>query len=539
MIKLRLFLLIMVSFALLISCGKKEPSIGSTEIIINMGGEVSTIDPHLNTASAGSTYIHHAFEGLTRKDEDNNIVGGMAESWDISDDGLTYTFKIREDAKWSDGTPLTADDFVYSFRRVADPTTGARYSTFMEPIKNAKRITAGEMPLESLGVKALDDNTLEIVLENPTTYFLEFIATTGVYMPVREDIIMSSGDKWVLTPETYISNGPYTMTERVLDQKIVFEINTNYWAKDELVARKITVLMIDDANTALAGVKEGTIHFSSILPTADIEKLKEEGLIAANKAYGVTFWEINLTNKAFTDSRVRRALALAVDKNYIVENVLKGGQTPAGAFVPDMIKGYEDDFRKEGTDYVSVAKGDYQKNIEMAQALMIEAGYPNGEGYPVIEVMVTSGTRQLEAEAIQQMWKESLNIDLQIIVQDWSVMLQAFRNLSYELISSGWTGDYNDPTTMLYLYLSYAPNNPGYVSEEYDALMETAIKSADQKVRMDAMHKAEEILMNDMPILPLYYRTSSLLVSTNLKGYILDPLAKYRFHYSYLEGLAE
>jgi len=539
MIKLRLFLLIMVSFALLISCGEKEPVIGSADIVINMGGEVSTIDPHLNTASTGSTYIHHAFEGLTRKDKDNNIVGGMAESWDVSDDGMTYTFKIRSNAMWSDSTPLTAHDFVYSFRRVADPTTGARYSTFMEPVKNAKRITAGEMPLESLGVKALDDYILEIVLENPTTYFLEFIATTGVYMPVREDIIMSNGDKWTLTPETYIGNGPYAMTERVLDQKIVFEINPNYWGKDELVAKKITVLMIDDVNTALAGVKEGTIHFSSIFPTSDIEKLKGEGLIAANKAYGVTFWEINLTNKAFTDSRVRRALALAIDRNYIVENVLKGGQTPAGAFVPDMIKGYKKTFREEGGDYISVEKSDYEKNIEMAQVLMAEAGYPNGEGYPVIDVMVTSGVRQLEAEAIQQMWKENLNVDLRISVQDWSVMLQAFRDLSYELISSGWTGDYNDPMTMLHLYLSYAPNNPGYVSEPYDGFMDIATKISDEEIRMMMMHMAEETLMTDMPILPIYYRTSSLLVSTNLKGYILDPLAKYRFHYSYLEGLTE
>ena len=530
-------LVIVAFFALLVSCGEKKSAVGSADIVINMGGEVSTIDPHLNTASAGSTYIHHAFEGLTRKDKDNNIVAGMAESWDISDDGMTYTFKIRNDAKWSDGTPLTASDFVYSFKRVVDPITGTRYSTFMEPIKNAKSITAGEMELDSLGVKAIDDYTLEIVLENPTAYFLEFIATTGVYMPVREDIITSNGDKWVLTPETYIGNGPYKMTERVLDQKIVFEKNTNYWAKDEIIAEKITVLMIDDPNTALAGVKEGTIHFSSVFPTSDIEKLKEEGLIAANKAYGVTFLEINLTNKAFTDSRVRRALSLAIDKNYLVENVLKGGQAPAGAFVPDMIKGYKDDFRVEGQDYVSVKKEDYENNILMAQVLMAEAGYPNGEGYPVIEVIVTTGTRQLEAEAIQQMWKENLNVDLRISAQDWSVMLQAFKDLSYELISSGWTGDYNDPTTMLYLYLSYAPNNnAGYISKEYDALMETAIKSSDQKVRMDAMHKAEAILMNDMPIIPLYYRTSSLLVSTNLKGYVLDPLAKYRFHYSYLEN---
>ena len=518
-----------------VACSNDSKKIGSNEITINMGGEVQTIDPHINTSNAGSTYIMHAFEGLTRKDKNNKIAPGMASDWKISDDGLVYTFNIREDAKWSDGKPLTANDFVYSFRRVVNPKTGTRYSTLMEPLKNASAITAGKMPIEELGIKAIDDKTLEITLENPTSYFLEFIASTGIYMPVREDIISANGDAWVLNADTYIGNGPYTMTSRNPDVNMVFEINTNYWAKDELVAKKITVVMIADGTASLGGIKEGDIDFSSVFPLGDTDKLMEEGYIEINKALGTSFWEINLTNKAFSDSRVRRALALSIDRNYIVEIVTKTGQVPAGALVPPSINGYKGDFREEAGNYMSTSSKDYEKNVEEAKRLMAEAGYSNGSGYPVIEVLVIPGVRQLEAEAIQQMWKEHLNVDLRVITREWASILQNFRDLSYQLISSGWTGDYNDPTTMLNLYLSHAPANPGYVNAEYDMLLAEASITVDVEARMEILHKAEKILMNDMPIIPTYFRTSTLLVSPKLKNYILDPLAKYRFHYSYLE----
>ena len=501
---------------LMISCSTKSSE--NEGIVVSLGGEVATIDPHLNNANIGTVYIRH-------------FLGGMAENYSMSEDGITYTFYLRTNAKWSDGMPVTADDFVYSYRRFVDPKTAAPYATLMAPIKNALKVNKGELPIEELGIKKLDDYTVEITLENPTAYFLEL---ADMFLPVRKDIIEKYGDTWVLNPESYIGNGPYKMTERIRDDKIVMEINTNYYAKDELVASNITISMISDKNTALAAVRNGQVHFSNLVPSQEIENLKQEGLIVMNQAYGTVFFEINLTNEAFTDSRVRRALALAIDRNYIVESVNKADQIPAGAFVPPLISDYEGEFRENGGDYISVKNEDYQKNVEEAKRLMAEAGYPNGEGYPVIEVLVANDGNVVMVEAIQQMWK-NIGVDAVIIPREWSVISQNFRDLSYQMVLSGWTGDYNDPMTMLDLYLSYTPSNPGYNNPEYDRLVESSKHIVNNKDRMKVLHDAEAILMNDMPIIPIHYRSNVLMISKKLKDYKLDPLGKYRFHYSYLE----
>ena len=516
--------------ALILSCSSKK-EVSKDEIVVSLGGEVATIDPHLNTASAGTVYIRHFFEGLMKKDKDGKLTGGIAENYSMSEDGLSYLFYLRTNAKWSDGQPVTADDFIYSYRRFVDPNTAAPYAALMAPIKNALKIFHGEMPVEELGIKKIDDYTLEITLENPTAYFLEL---ADMFVPVRKDIIEKYGDTWVEKPETYIGNGPYKMVERIRDDKIVMEINTNYYDKDQLVAKQITVSMISDKNTALAALRNGQVHFSNLVPAQEIDNLKKEDLIVMNPAYGTVYFEMNLTNEAFKDSRVRRALALAIDRNYIVESVNRSGQIPAGAFVPPLISDYEGEFRANGGDYISVQSNDYQKNIEEAKRLMAEAGYPNGENYPVIEVLVANDGNVVMVEAIQQMWK-NIGVDAVIVPREWSVILQSFRDLSYQMVLSGWTGDYNDPMTMLELYLSYAPSNPGYNNPEYDKLIESSKHIVNPKDRMSVLHNAESILMYDMPIIPIHYRSNVLMVSKKLKDYKLDPLGKYRFHYSYLE----
>ena len=313
------FLILLVILSLFIfSCSSSKTKDDS--IVVSLGGEVATIDPHLNTASAGTVYIRHFFEGLMKKDKDGKIVGGMAENYKMSEDGMTYTFYLRTNAKWSDGVPVTADDFVYSYKRFVDPKTAAPYASLMAPVKNALKISSGDVNVEELGIKKIDDYTIEITLENPTAYFLEL---ADMFVPVRKDIIEKYGDDWVSTPKSYIGNGPYKMTERVRDDKIVMEINTNYYDKDSIVAKKITISMISDKNTALAALRNGQIHFSNLVPTQEVDNLQKEGLIVMNQAYGTVFFEMNLTNEALKDSRVRRALALAIDRNYIVDSINK------------------------------------------------------------------------------------------------------------------------------------------------------------------------------------------------------------------------
>ena len=515
-----------------ISCGNKTDS---NSIVINMSAEPKTMDPTLNSLGAVSVYIIHAFEGLTKLDSNNNVVGAVAEGWFISEDGLKYTFYLRTNAKWSDGKPVTAGDFEYSWKRAVDPNVAAEYSYMMEVVKNAKEINAGVMDYNDLGVRAINDYTLEVTLENPTAYFLEFIASTGIFMPVRKDIIETYGDEWTLNPETYIGNGPYKMTERLIDNKIVFSVNTNYYSEEEQIAKEITFVLMSDPNTAVAGLKNGTVHFSALEPpAAEIENLKSEGYIAANNALGTYYLELNITNEALKDKRVRQALSLAIDRNYIVSNVTKGGQIPAGALVPPQVRGLNGTFRSESGDYIHI--NNYEENIEIAKSLLAEAGYPNGENYPILELKVSPGIYVLVGEAIQQMWKDNLNVTVQLIQEEFPITLQSLVEKDYQLTRMGWTGDYNDPMTMLDVMLSYGGvNHSGFSNADYDRLILIAKESPDNKVRMDAMRQAESILMDEMPIIPLYYRADALMISPKLKGVVLNPLGRHKFNYCYVE----
>ena len=515
-----------------ISCGNKTDS---NSIVINMSAEPKTMDPTLNSLSAVSVYIIHAFEGLTKLDSNNNVVGGAAEGWFISEDGLKYTFYLRTNAKWSDGKPVTAGDFEYSWKRAVAPNVAAEYSYMMEVVKNAKEINAGIMDYNDLGVMAIDDYTFEVTLENPTAYFLEFIASTGIFMPVRKDIIETYGDEWTLNPETYIGNGPYKMTERLIDNKIVFSVNTNYYSEEEQIAKEITFVLMSDPNTAVAGLKNGTVHFSALEPpAAEIENLKSEGYIAANNSLGTYYLELNITNEALKDKRVRQALSLAIDRNYIVSNVTKGGQIPAYALVPPQVRGLNGTFRSESGDYIDI--NNYEENIEIAKSLLAEAGYPNGENYPILELKVSPGIYVLVGEAIQQMWKDNLNITVQLIQEEFPITLQSLVEKDYQLTRMGWTGDYNDPMTMLDVMLSYGGvNHSGFSNANYDRLILIAKESPDNKVRMDAMRQAESILMDEMPIIPLYYRADALMISPKSKGVVLNPLGRHKFNYCYVE----
>ncbi|WP_295162899.1 peptide ABC transporter substrate-binding protein [uncultured Brachyspira sp.] len=528
-------ILIILSVIVLITASCSETSSKNNSLItVNLGPEPKTMDPTLNSINVVSSYILHAFEGLTKIDSNNNVQSGMAESWDISEDGKVYTFHLRTNALWSDGKPVTADDFEYSWKRAVDPNTAAEYSYMMEIVKNAEEINAGIISYTNLSAKSIDDYTFQVELVNPTAYFLEFIASTGVFVPVRKDIIEQYGDSWTLSPETYICNGPYKMKERIIDEKIVFDINTNYYAKDEQIADEINFVLMSDPNTAIAGIRGGNIHFSALEPpSAEIETLKNDGYIAANNAIGTYYIELNITNKAFEDKRVRQALSLAIDRNYIVKNVTKGGQVPAGAFVPTEVRGLRTTFRNENKEYIDV--DNYEANVQKAKKLMADAGYPNGNNYPVIELKVSPGIYVLVGEAIQQMWKENLNVSVYLVQEEFPITLQFLIEKDYQMARMGWTGDYNDPMTMLDVMISYGGiNHTGFASKEYDNNLLIAKRSADNAVRMSAMAEAENILMDNMPIIPLYYRADSFIKNPKLNGVVLNPLGRHKFNYAYI-----
>lgn len=530
-ISIGLVILLMLSS---ISCSKGKNE--NDGIIVNLSVEPKTIDPSLNAQIYGVIYISHVFEGLTVRDRNNKIAPGVAEDWEISPDGKTYTFYLRTNSTWSDGKPVVAEDFVYSWQRQVDPKVASEYSYQHEPVKNAMAITRGEMPVDSLGVKALDDHTLVVELEAPTAYFLE-VAAFPTFAPLRKDIIEQYGDSWTLKPETYIGNGPYVMSERNIDENIIMVKNPNYWNADSIVSEKITFVFMQNGAAAVAGIKDGSLHMAYEPPQQDIPTLLEEGLIQIKPLIATYYYPINVTNEYLKDPRVRKALSLAIDRNYIVENVTKGGQKPASGWVPYAVNDIDGDFRINGGDLYDVSKEGYSNNVEMAKQLLAEAGYPNGEGFPVIEFKTDPGNHVGIFEAVQQMWKEHLNIDSTITQIDNALLGQTLLEKNFMIGRLYWSADYSDPMSMMSLFTSYnTQNNGGYSNQRYDDLIGEAMSTDDNNIRMKAMHEAEKILIQeDMGAIPLYFFTEPLLVNPKLKDVVYNPLGFHKFFYAYLE----
>lgn len=520
---------------LLISCGENVRD-DKTQLVVNVSSEPKTIDPSIT----GNDFIYarHVFEGLITKNDIGELVGGVAESWNTSPDGLTYTFNLRDNSKWSDGKPVTAYDFEYGIKRAANPESAAEYTAFIEYIKNANEILEGSMSVESLGVKAIDDLTLEIELVNPTTYFLDLI-TYPVFFPVRSDIVEADPTGWSLNADTYIGNGAFILTERVVDDKMVMVKSDTYWDKEKIKLNQITFILSRDQNLAIAGVKEGSIDFSNNPSEQDTLKLIEEGLVYTVPYFGTFAFNINGTNEFLKNPKVRKALSLTIDRNYIVEKVAMSGQNAAAAWVPMGAADIEGDFRENGGNYLDIDPLNYEKNIEEAKKLLAEAGYPNGENTPVIEFTTSTYLPYIQvAEAVQQMWKEHLNIDLRVIAVEWAVYQEARKNGEFQMARNSWIGDYNDPMTFLENYVSGSPQNYWrYSNMAYDEFIVFAKETTDVSKRMEAMHKAEEILItgDDAVIIPIHYSAIAILADPKLKNVLVSSLGDTRFHYAYME----
>lgn len=520
---------------IMLSCSNKDKiKTATNEIIINLAPEPLTMDPTLNTDNLTMIYILHAFEGLTKKDANNKVIGGAAESWDINEKGNIYTFHIRSNAKWSDGKNVTSHDFVYTWRRAVDPKTANKYSYYFEVIKNAKDVISGEKTIEELGVRAIDDYTFEVELNSPTAYFLELAAYPPFY-PVREDIVNKYGDEWTLKPETYIGNGAFKMTERNFDKSIILERNTNYWNNENIKPYKLTFILMEEPNTSLAGVLNGNIHFAKPFPRNNIETLKEKGIVHIVPVAASYYYRYNLNKKVLQDVNIRRALSLAIDREYIVKSITKCGESPAGNLVPYGINDIDGDFRKKGGDYI--VSSNYQANLEEAKKLLAEAGYENGKNFPVIDLLIA--TREFDiniADAVQSMLKENLNIDVRIVKHEWASYLQNMYDRNFDLAVYLWYADYNDPINFLNIFKSDAPNNYGsYSNKTFDEYIDIASTNKDNDIRMPALHLAEDIFMNDNAVIPIYFYSEALLVSPKLKGVEYDSQGLYRFFNAYLE----
>lgn len=484
--------------------------------------EPDGIDPNVTSNSFASPFLSNAFEGLVRTNRENSLEPGLAESWEISEDGLTYTFTLREGLKWSDGTPLTAEDFVYSIQRVLTPETAAQYVTMLTGyIDGAQAFYDGEGDAESLGVKAEDETTLVIQLMEPAPYFLD-ILSMHVFAPVQKATIEANGDAWTLSPETYIVNGPFKVTEMNLGESVVMEKNEHYYGAENVNLQRVVFRYIKEQATALTAFEAGEIDGFREVPLADVPRLKAESDdFYSLPSYGTTYYLLNNGKAPYDDVNVRKALNLAIDRQALIDNVLMSSDTPATGLVAP---GYSVD----GVDYTE-GRSDYgilpTPQIEEAQAALAEAGYPNGEGFPAMQLSYyTNPQVKLVVEALAQMWTDNLGIDVEISTEEWAVYYTNVQAGNYEVAAMGWGADYLHPMTFFPLFgTGESYNDTFYSNPAYDEKVAAAKKELDPQTAVTLMREAEDILMEAYPAVFLYYRNTNLMMKDYVKGWYLTP----------------
>ncbi len=521
-----------------------ETTDGEYNLAVCLASEPQTIDPALNSAVDGAIMVNHMFEGLIKwaDDGEGNAISapGQAESWEktVNDDGtVTYVFTLRDGIKWSDGQPVTAGDFEYSWKRLANPETAADYCYMIDMVKGYAEVSTGAADPDTLAVTALDDKTLEIVLTYDCPYFLEIAAFPATF-PVRQDMV-EGNDEWTYDVNTYIGNGPYKMSEWSHNAYIDVVKNENYYDYENLGPDRIRFTLLDDANAMLAAFNSGELDFIENFPTDEMANYLASGEITIADYLGTYYVCFNTEDEVFSDPRIRKAFSLVIDRNYIVENVSQAGEVPATAYVPSGVNDAEgasgDDFRTVGGEYYSVAKEDYEANCEEARALLAEAGYPNGEGFPTVEYTYnTDDKHKAIAEALQSMWQEELGVTVTLSNQDWNVFLESRKQGDYQIARNGWIADYNDPCSFLDMWYTDGGNNDAqYSNPEYDAQIDAAKATSDPAERMAAFHKAEDILIGqDSVLAPIYFYTQPYMLADDIDGMYYTPLGYFFFGYT-------
>ena len=524
---------IIIDCIFIISCNNSNNK--NKSLIVSVGGAPSTLDPAFAKGIPTAVYLTHTFETLTQRDEKGNIIPALAYEWISSNNNTLYTFKLRDNAKWSDGQNVTAYDFVYALKRLIDPKIASPFSMGFDVIKNAKKIMRGELNLDSLGVKALDKHTLQIELEVPLPYFEEAMSS-DIASPVREDIIKEYGANW--WKKNLIGNGPYIIKEYDENFRIVMEKNPHYWDKDNVRANTIIFEFLEDVNTAVAAIYTDSILFYPDVPENDKSNLINKKIAKEVDTTSVSYYLINLNKYPFNNKLVRKALALAINRDYITKNVLGGGRVSSDGFVPINVKNGNVDFRANANNYFSLEDKDYNKNIELSKELLKKAGFENIKKFPIIELITTTNpTHTLVAESIQHMYKTHLGIDLKIRYEEGATYLDSIKNGNFQMITASTSVAYNQATGYLRLFqINGLGNVGGYSNTIYDYLVDIAITNANKNIREKAAFDAERILIDeDMAIIPLYYDKATIMQNKHLKGVKYDIFGIYDFRNSYIE----
>jgi len=516
----------------LAGCGggsKSAKKVSGKILTIEMGPEVESIDPALNTTNDGANYLTYLFDNLLRTDKDGKVVPSLAQKYEVSDDGLTWTFHLRDGLKWSDGSDFTANDFVYSWQRMVDPDVAAPYAETVlgmvegydeaigKPDENGNQTTTPD--ITKLRVEAPDDKTFVVHMSHPTPYF-DKLATFAALSPVKKDVVEAKPDGWTLDPKTYISTGPFKLAEWKSGSYLMLEKNENYWNKDAVKLDGIKCLLMEDQNAAFSAYESGDALMIKDIPTQEITTLQKRPDYRLDPQIGTYFIDLNNTLDEFKDAKVRQALSLALDRKYISETITAGTYTPAKGFVPQGVSDWDGsswhDHLTDPSVYINV--DDYQGNLAKAKELLKEAGHENGAGLPTIVYSTNDQSYHKKiAEYLQQVWGE-LGVKVEVNIVEWKSFTPQRRSGNYQAARDGWVMDYNDPSNILQLTSTGNGNNSSkYSNPEYDALLEKAANEADPQTRFGYFHQAEEMLMRDMGVTPLLYYNEMYLQSDKIK----------------------
>lgn len=503
-------------------------------LLFGNGAEVSDLDPQVVTGVPEHKVLMALFEGLVSETPGTlEPEPGVAERWDISPDGRTYTFHLRRNARWTNGAPITATDFIRSYQRILTPSLAAEYANMIyDFVEGAKEFYDGrEADFSRVGFRAIDAHTLEVRLRHPTPFFLRLLASHYAWYPVpievveRFDGLTRKGSAWS-RPENLVSNGPFRLKAWLRQQKIVVERNPDYWDAARVRLNEIHFFNTENITVEERMFRTGQLHRTYEIPHQKIDTYRDAGspYLHIDPYLGSYFYRVNVTRPPFDDVRVRRAFALAVNREDLVTHVTKGGQQPAYNFTPPGFPDYQPKARLTGT-------------LDDARQLLAEAGYPGGRGLPRVEIHFnTSENHQAIAEAIQAMWRRNLGVDVGIKNQEWKVYLDAHDTLDYSVSRSGWIADYLDCNTFLEIFVTGGGNNDtGWSNAEYDSLRQRALAAASNADRIACYERMEEILMEELPIIPLYFYTRPYLLDTTVKGMLPNPLDNHPFKYVWLE----
>ena len=500
------------------------------EITWALSDEPETLDPSQDNYLLSTHVLLNMWTGLFKTDASNKLVKALCDSYTVDSTEVNYTFKIKSSAKWSDGKPVTAADFEYSWKRVLNPDTASPVATDLYALKNAKAYNSKQATADSVGVKAVDDQTLQVTLEKPDPNFLYYLAYADT-VPLRKDIIEANKD-WTKSASTYITDGPFQLSDYQPKSKYVLSRNPNYYDAQNVKLQKLNIVFIPSNDSELAAYTSNEIDVDMNLNSQGLKQFQKSSELHNVARIGTGYYDFNCKVKPFDDARVRRAFSMAIDRKQIINNILQSGERPAEGEVPYGVTDPAD----TGKQFRDLSGNLITENASQAKQLLADAGYPNGTGMPAITLICKANDTEKDvAQALQSMWKQNLGVQVDIKTIDTKVYWTEVHQGNFSIASDGWTADYPDPVDHLNQFITSATaQNNRWSNAEYDKLIDDSTNVQDQKQRSADFVKAEKLLMQEMPVMPLRFFVATYIAKPGIQGIRSDYSGHMLFENAYI-----